>query len=80
MLGKIPRERRRRYKIIIFIVLTTCFIIGFLLSTKVALLLDYKVDLKGVIIVTFSLIPLYIMSVLVVNRKLREKEIEKKDV
>jgi di/tricarboxylate transporter len=80
MLGKIPRERRRRYKIIIFIVLPTCFIIGFLLSTKVALLLDYKVDLKGVIIVTFSLIPLYIMSVLVVNRKLREKEIEKKDV
>ena len=73
MWKNIPQEHKRKYSIIIFIVLPICFIVGFLVSIKIALLLNYKVDSKGALIVSISLIPLYIMSVIVVYRKLREK-------
>jgi len=73
MWKNIPQEHKRKYSIIIFIVLPICFIVGFLVSTKIALLLNYKIDSKGALIVSISLIPLYIMSVIVVYRKLREK-------
>ena len=73
MWKNIPQQHKRKYSIIIFIVLPICFIVGFLVSTKIALLLNYKVDSKGALIVSISLIPLYIMSVIVVYRKLREK-------
>jgi hypothetical protein len=73
MWKNIPQEHKRKYSIIIFIVLPICFIVGFLVSTKIALLLNYKVDSKGALIVSISLIPLYIMSVIVVYRKLRKK-------
>ena len=73
MWKNIPQEHKRKYSIIIFIVLPICFVVGFLVSTKIALLLNYKVDSKGALIVSISLIPLYIMSVIVVYRKLREK-------
>lgn len=68
-----PQEHKKRYPVIIFIILPICFMIGFLVSLKIALLLNYKVDSKGAFIVSISLIPLYIMSVIVVNRKLRNK-------
>jgi len=73
MWKNIPQEHRRKYSIIVFIVLPICFIVGFLVSTKIALLLNYKVDSKGAFIVSISLVPLYIMSVIGVYRKLREK-------
>ena len=73
MWKNIPQEHKRKYSIIIFIVLPICFIVGFLVSTKIALLLNYKIDSKGALIVSISLIPLYIMSVIVVYRKLRKK-------
>jgi len=73
MWKNIPQEHKRKYSIIIFIVLPICFIVGFLVSTKIALLLNYKIDSKGALIVSISLVPLYIMSVIVVYRKLREK-------
>jgi len=73
MWQNIPREHKIRYTVIIFIVLPICFIIGLLVSAKIALLLNYKVDSKGAFIVSISLIPLYIMSVIVVHRKLRNK-------
>ena len=73
MWQNIPQEHKRKYNVIIFIVLPICFIVGLLLSAKIALLLNYKVDLKGAFIVFISLVPLYVMSVIVVNRKLRKK-------
>jgi hypothetical protein len=73
MWQNIPHEHKRRYNVIIFIVLPICFIVGFLVSAKIALLLNYKVDFKGAFIVFISLVPLYVMSVIVVNRKLRKK-------
>ena len=73
MWQNIPQEHKRRYNVIIFIVLPICFIVGLLVSAKIALLLNYTVDLKGAFIVFISLVPLYVMSVIVVNRKLRKK-------
>ena len=73
MWQNIPQENKRRYSVIVFIVLPLCFVIGLLVSVKIALLLNYKVDSKGAFIVSISLIPLYIMSIIVVNRKLRHK-------
>ena len=73
MCDKMPEEYRNRYNLIVFIVLPLCFIIGFFLSTKVALLLNFQVDLKGKAFVLLSFVPLYIMCVRVVHRKLREK-------
>jgi hypothetical protein len=73
MWQNIPQENKRRYSVIVFIVLPICFIVGFLISAKIALLLNYKVDSKGAFIVFLSLVPLYIMSVIVVNRKLKNK-------
>ena len=73
MWQSIPQEHKRRYNVIIFIVLPICFIVGLLVSAKIALLLNYRVDSKGAFIVFISLVPLYVMSVIVVNRKLRKK-------
>ena len=73
MWQNIPQEHKRRYNVIIFIVLPICFIVGLLVSAKIALLLNYRVDLKGAFIAFISLVPLYVMSVIVVNRKLRNK-------
>ena len=73
MWQNIPQEHKRRYNVIIFIVLPICFIVGLLASAKIALLLNYRVDSIGAFIVFISLVPLYVMSVIVVNRKLRKK-------
>ena len=73
MWQNIPQEHKRRYNVIIFIVLPICFIVGLLVSAKIALLLNYRVDSKAAFIVFISLVPLYVMSVIVVNRKLRKK-------
>jgi hypothetical protein len=78
MWKKISEEKKRKYYIIIFLVLPLCFVIGFIISTKFAFLLNYKVNLKGMLIVTLSLLPLYIMSVVVVYRKFVEQGDEKK--
>ena len=73
MFKKVPAKYRKRYRMIIFIVLPLCFVVGFFLSSKIVLLLGYKVDIKGFVIVALSYIPLYIWCVFEVNRKLGEK-------
>ena len=73
MWRNIPEEHRRRFNIIILVALPICFVISYFLSTKIMMSLNYHLDLKGRFIVGFSFIPLYIMSVIVVYRKLREK-------
>jgi len=73
MFKKVPAKYRKRYRIIIFLVLPLCFGVGFFLGTKSFLLLGYRIDLKGKVIVALSMVPLYIRGVFVINRKLREK-------
>ena len=73
MFKKVRHKNKSRFRIIAFAVLPLCFAAGFFLSTRIALLLDYKVDFEGKVIVALSLIPLYVWGVLVVNRKLAQK-------
>jgi Na+/glutamate symporter len=73
MWEKIPEEDRRRYNTIIFVALPLIFVISYFVSIKITTLLDYQLDLKGLFVVGFSYIPLYIMSVIVAYRKLRRK-------
>ena len=69
-MSKLSEQYKNRFKIISFIVLPLCFVIGFFISIKIASLLNYKIDLKGAIFVSLSFLPLYIISVMVVYRKL----------
>ena len=73
MWKNIPEEYRRRYNFIIFIALPICFVISYFLSIKIMMSLDYNLDLTGRLVVGFSFIPLYIMSVIVAYFKLRRK-------
>jgi len=73
MWKNIPQEHRRRYSVIVFIALPICFVISYFLSTKILILLNYQLDSKGLMFIAFSFIPLYIMSIVVAYRKLRNK-------
>ena len=60
---------KRRYRIIIFVALPICFVLGFFLSTEIAEFVGYTIDLKGKIIILLSFIPLYVMSVIVAKKE-----------
>lgn len=77
MQRKIPEKRRKKYYFIIFLILPICFAISFFLATKIFRLLDYHFDLKGWVFIIISLVPLYVMSVIVAHRRLSEKIDEK---
>jgi uncharacterized BrkB/YihY/UPF0761 family membrane protein len=77
MRRKIPEKKRKKYYFIIFLILPICFTISFFLATKIFSLLDYHFDFKGWVFVIISLVPLYVMSVMVAYRRLSEKEEEK---
>jgi uncharacterized BrkB/YihY/UPF0761 family membrane protein len=79
-MSRLPEQNKKRFKITIFIVLPLCFIIGFFISIKLVSLLNYKIDLKGAIFVSLSFLPLYIISVIVVYRKLQKKTKEKNQI
>ena len=68
--GKLPAELKKRFYIITFLVLPILFLIGFFVSTKIAIILNYRVDAQGIIIVIISFIPLYLICILAVYRKL----------
>lgn len=70
MLKKLPLGLKKRFYIITILVLPILFLIGFFLSTKIAIICNYRVDAKGIIVVIISFIPLYLMCVFVVYRKL----------
>ena len=73
MFKKVPFKNKGRFRIITFAILPLCFAAGFFLSIRIALLLGYKVDSEGKVIVALSFIPLYVWGALIVNRKLRQK-------
>jgi hypothetical protein len=70
MWRKIPVENRKKFSRTIYVVLPICFVIGYFLGTKLIALSGHKLDSKGLTFVALSLIPLYIMSVITVYRKL----------
>jgi hypothetical protein len=74
MLNNIPEDSRKRFMIIVFIVLPILSTLGFLLGTKIAMaVFNFQVNLAGAIFVTFLILITYIRCVAVVYRKLRKK-------
>ena len=61
---------------IIFLVLPILFLIGFFVSTKLAVILNYHVDDRGILFVAFSFVPLYLMCIFTVYRVLVKKSQE----
>lgn len=71
MWTKIPEKNRTRFRTTIYIVLPICLVVSYFLGTKlIALLLGHKLDSKGLTFVALSLIPLYVVGVITVYRKL----------
>lgn len=73
MIHKLPEKMKKRFYMIIFIVFPILFSIGFFLSTKIAIILEYHVDSRGILFVTISLIPLYFICIFTVYRVLLKK-------
>jgi len=74
MFNNIPEDNKKRFIIIVFIVLPILSILGFLLGTKIAMVVfNSQVSLAGAIFVAFLILITYIRCVVVVYRKLRKK-------
>ena len=58
---------------IVFLVLPILFLVGLFLSTKIAVILNYHVDDRGILYVAFSFVPLYLMCIFTVYRVLLKK-------
>lgn len=70
----IPAENKKRFNIIVFIVLPIISIASFIIGTKIAkLLFNIQVDLKGILFVSFLFLITYIRCVMAVYRKLKKK-------
>ena len=58
---------------IAFLALPILFSIGFFVSKKIVVILNYKVDDRGILFVAFSFVPLYLMCIFTVYRVLLKK-------
>jgi len=67
---------KKRFYIISFLVLPILFSIGLFISTKIATVLNYQVDDRGVLFVAFSLVPLYLLCIFTVYKALLKKSQE----
>jgi hypothetical protein len=67
---------KKRFYMITFLVLPILFLIGFFISAKIAVILNYHVDARGILFVVFSFVPLYLMSIFTVYRVLLKKSQE----
>ena len=72
-MANLSEQYRKRFKLIIFLIVPLCLIIGFLISIKITSLLNYKMDLKGASFVFICFVPLYVMSVMVAYKKFRKQ-------
>jgi len=79
MWRKIPKNNRKKYYLIIFLFLPLCFVISFFLSKKIFLFLNFQFDLKGWVILSISLLPLYLMGIFVAHRALSGNENENQE-
>jgi len=67
---KLSTKLKKRFYIIAFLILPILFLIGFFVSKKIAIILNYRVDAQGIIILIVSYIPLYLICIFAVYRKL----------
>jgi hypothetical protein len=73
MSSKLSVRMKKRFYMIAFLVLPILFLIGFFVSTKIAVVLNYHVDDRGILFVAFSFVPLYLMCIFTVYRVLLKK-------
>ena len=76
MSSKLSVRMKKRFYMITFLVLPILFSIGFFISTKIAVILNYHVDDRGILFVAFSFVPLYLMCIFTVYRVLLKKSQE----
>ena len=76
MSSKLSVRMKKRFYMIAFLVLPILFSIGLYVSTKIALILNYHVDDRGILFVAFSFVPLYLMCIFTVYRVLLKKSQE----
>jgi len=76
MNNKLSVRMKKRFYIITFLVLPILFSIGLFISTKIATVLNYQVDGRGILFVAFSFVPLYLMCIFTVYRALLKKSQE----
>ena len=73
MSSKLSVRMKKRFYMIAFLVLPILFSIGFFVSKKIAVILNYHVDDRGILFVAFSFVPLYLMCIFTVYRVLLKK-------
>jgi hypothetical protein len=73
MSSKLSVRMKKRFYMIAFLVLPILFLIGFFVSTKIAVVLNYHIDDRGILFVAFSFVPLYLMCIFTVYRVLLKK-------
>lgn len=71
--SKLSVRMKKRFYMIAFLVLPILFLIGLFVSTKIAVILNYHVDDRGILFVAFSFLPLYLMCIFTVYRVLLKK-------
>ena len=76
MSSKLSVRMKKRFYIITFLVLPILFSIGLFISTKIASILNYHVDDRGIMFVAFSFVPLYLMCIFNVYQVLLKKSQE----
>ena len=73
MFNSIREDSRKRFIIIVFVILPILSILGFLLGTKIALIVfNSQADLAGAIFVGSLILITYIRCVAVIYRKLKK--------
>jgi uncharacterized BrkB/YihY/UPF0761 family membrane protein len=76
MSSKLSVRMKKRFYMITFLVLPILFSIGFFISVKIAVILNFHVDDRGTLLVAFSFVPLYFMCIFTVYRVLLKKSQE----
>ena len=74
MWEKIPREYRKRFNIIVYAYLPAYLIAGLVIGIKILQFISSDFDLKGMIFVSFCLVPLYAIALFSVYRTFQKKK------
>jgi hypothetical protein len=69
----LPIEYQKKYRFIAFFYLPFLLLLSLLLGTWIAKLLQYKIDIQGIIFVIILLAIIYIIAIRTVFSKMKEK-------
>lgn len=71
---KQPKEVKKKYKFIAFIYIPFLFLLSFAFGSWIAKLLNFQIDLKGVLFALCGLTVVYLITIKYFFAKVREKE------